>query len=534
MITLKLPIRKTEDKALIEKKQYNYSVAFRTLYKRLEETADPNFINEMKDRFALNDIEYRSLKADTISFVKREQTEKENKTNKIKELLSTLDETTNKRKRFKIIRKIAYLKKSLEHSSVFGGRRLLRDITKACNNGDAEKYEELKAKYTKNRIMPFSVMGEANRKGNRFFDFSQLNEGEITYKPQKGVKNRICFKVPKSKLGILARLSEVCMSKCISVSVRLSVDYVYLTYDEEALNGYSINESERRRDVNAIKSEKHLKDAETRLIKECYKKYYDEQRNKKLEGKVVDRCISIDMNPTNIGYSILQKKDGGKYTIIHKGCFDLSRLCRKTGWASSDPRQKKMNNKRKYETSIIVKELFKLAMHFRCSSFIVEDLDIKDKAFNDMSKEENRKNRNIWNREWISNIINRRCNETGICLVEINPCYTSFIGNIQHPYGDSCSASIEIGRRGLFKYTNGMFYPNITKEDIDTLESIFGSDALCSTDCNWMNMYKSLTKRFGIDEFQHRVRTMNVGQTPHSFSVNSYKSGIDSLLFHYL
>ena len=240
------------------------------------------------------------------------------------------------------------------------------------------------------------------------------------------------------------------------------------------------------------------------------------------------------MNPTNIGYSILQKKDGGKYTIIHKGCFDLSRLCRKTGWASSDPRQKKMNNKRKYETSIIVKELFKLAMHFRCSSFIMEDLDIKDKAFNDMSKEANRKNRNIWNREWISNIINRRCNETGICLVEINPCYTSFIGNIQHPYGDSCSASIEIGRRGLFKYTNGMFYPNITKEDIDTLESMFGSDALCSTDCNWVNMYKSLTKRFGIDEFQHRVRTMNVGQTPHSFSVNSYKSGITSLLFHYL
>ena len=53
----------------------------------------------MKDRFALNDIEYHSLKADAISFVKREQTEKENKTNKIKELLSTLDETTNKRKR---------------------------------------------------------------------------------------------------------------------------------------------------------------------------------------------------------------------------------------------------------------------------------------------------------------------------------------------------------------------------------------------------------------------------------------------------
>ena len=140
----------------------------------------------------------------------------------------------------------------------------------------------------------------------------------------------------------------------------------------------------------------------------------------------------------------------------------MDRLCRKTGWASSDPRQKKLNNKRKYETSIIVKELFKLAVHFRCSSFVMEDLGIKDEAFNEMSKEVNRKNRNIWNRALINQIANRRCNETGISLVGVNPCYTSFIGNIQHQYRDSCSASIEIGRRGLFKYINGMFYPHVT------------------------------------------------------------------------
>ena len=155
MITLKLPIRKIENKALIESKQYNYSGAFRILYKRLEESADPNFIQEIKYKFALNDIEYRSLKADVTSFVKREQTEKENKTDKIKELEEILFETTNTHKRFKITNRIAYLERSLEHSSVFGGRKLLKDITKAWNNRDTDKYKTLKTQYKKTEYCRF-------------------------------------------------------------------------------------------------------------------------------------------------------------------------------------------------------------------------------------------------------------------------------------------------------------------------------------------------------------------------------------------
>ena len=46
-----------------------------------------------------------------------------------------------------------------------------------------------------------------------------------------------------------------------------------------------------------------------------------------------------------------------------------------------------------------------------------------------------------------------------------------------------------------------MFYPHVTQEDMNILESMFGRDALCSTKCNWVNMYKSLTKHFGCEEF---------------------------------
>lgn len=79
-----------------------------------------------------------------------------------------------------------------------------------------------------------------------------------------------------------------------------------------------------------------------------------------------------------------------------------------------------------------------------------------------------------------------------------------------------------------------MFYPHVAQEDMNTLESVFGRDALCSTKCNWVNMYKSLTKHFGCEEFQYRVRTVNVDQDSRSFSLNSYKSGVVSVIFTYL
>jgi len=133
----------------------------------------------------------------------------------------------------------------------------------------------------------------------------------------------------------------------------------------------------------------------------------------------------------------------------------------------------------------------------------------------------------MWCRTLTEQIITRRCENTGIELIKINACYTSFIGNIQHGYGDSCSASIEIGRRGMFKYTKGMFYPLVKEEDIDTLGSIYGRDVLCSTAMNWVDIYKSLKEFFKDNkEFQDRFRTRNVKASSRTFSMDSYKSRV--------
>ena len=58
----------------------------------------------------------------------------------------------------------------------------------------------------------------------------------------------------------------------------------------------------------------------------------------------------------------------------------------------------------------------------------------------------------------------------GYELVEVNPVYSSFIGNLL--YGnencpDMIASSIEIGRRGYKKYSKGWFYPIFSIEHLN-------------------------------------------------------------------
>lgn len=517
----------------IKQKQHNYSYAFRRLYKMIEESTDKEFICKFKEVFSLNDIEYRSLVSDVKSFKKREQEAWEVKQESIDELVESLEnEKLTKRERFKALRKISYLSKGIGRESIFGGRKLIQKITYECNKKvrDTEKIKQLTNEFRDKRIIPFMVIGEANQNGNRFFNLSTLTDGIVTYKPFYGKKITIEVKTPKGWEKDLMKIATMAANNELSVSVRLSTKYLYLTYDEEQLNGYAVDEVSRRKDVKEIKSKHHPKEVESGLIKELYKEYYDKQREKKLSNKVTDRCIAIDMNPTDIGFSVLDKNGDNSASIVYCGMIDLGELCKKTGKSPSDAYTKYLNNKRRYEITIAVKKLFDIASHYGCSSFVIEGLKLKDK----LNHEVNRKVKNVWHRELLTRCIKRRCNETGIELIEINPCYSSFIGNIQHHYADACNASIEIGRRGLYKYENGGFYPSVTTEDICTLEAKFGDVVKCSTGSNWVNIYKSLQDFFIQKEFSYRLRTRidEVKEPYKSFSINSYKSNIKIIIFN--
>lgn len=545
MITRKLHISEIDNASFVQERCRQYSYAFRLMFKMFDESSDPEFAERFMQRFGLKDIDYRSLQSQVKAKKDAEATQKEKIEERISELEDALanDSKLTDFKRYKIHRKIAHLRKSLGNNPVFGGRKLLASITKEYNKGnskDETRLYELVNSFREKRVMPFNCTGEANQRGNRFFDLSAIAEGKVVYKPQKGTKVNIAFKLPKKFRDEIARLQEMAMSKEIAVSVSLDTEWLYLMFDEERLNGFAVDEVSRRYDVKLLKGKSLPKDREKEEIKSIYREYYRKQEEAKLEGKIEKRCLAIDLNPTNVGYSVLDRTDDGDCRVVSCGLIDISSLCRRLKSSSSSKVQKWQNNKRRYELTMIVKRLFTLARHYRCSKFIMEDLELGLPEETDYSTREfRRKVNNLWNRSLLENIITRRCNETGIELIKTNPVYTSFVGNMRHPYADATNASIEIGRRGLHRYTKGAFYPSMDVGSLSTVEAEkFGADASGETCSSWVELRKSLQSlcRDRAD-FEHRLRTALKDLPPESysrFSMFSYNSKVICITFNKL
>ena len=127
----------------------------------------------------------------------------------------------------------------------------------------------------------------------------------------------------------------------------------------------------------------------------------------------------------------------------------------------------------------------------------MEELNFKQKGVNESANEANRKTKNIWHRELTNNLITKYCNILGIEKIEVNPCYSSFIGNIKHIYFDPLNAALEIARRGQNKFVKGAFYPSLGSIDFDTMYHFFGLDVQKSTPANWQKAL-ALFKNSGL------------------------------------
>lgn len=378
MITRKLHIKSIDNLAYIQNKQDNYSYAFRRLYKMLDSATDNNFIIKFKSTFNLNDIEYRSLLSQVKSFKDREITTWKGKRERITILTNRLNNDTDltKRKKYKLHKTIQHLQNGLYRESTFGGRALQQRLTRECNkqgiNRNEDKILQLKSNFKHNRIMPFCIMGESNQKGNRFYDITELvNSGKVIYKPQYGTKINIDVKVPNKYKNELLRLIELTTTKDMAVTIMLSTEYIYLTYDNEYLSGYGIDIKQRNSEVREIKKHGYDKATESSIIKDVYKKYYNNQRDRKLCGKIDDRVFAVDLNPECIGYSILDKVDNGNgVKVVACGLISFKKLMAKTGKRSDSKESKYRNNKHKYEITIAVKYIFSLIKHYRCSRLV--------------------------------------------------------------------------------------------------------------------------------------------------------------------
>ena len=272
-----------------------------------------------------------------------------------------------------------------------------------------------------------------------------------------------------------------------------------------------------------------------KIISDIYKRYYENLRLQKLKDKIPTRYVAVDLNPEYIGYCICDKGENGIKKVIEKGVIDFRNLNEKLKLSSDNPLVKKQNNKREFEFHNSWASFFNCVKHYKCAYFVKEDMDNIGKNEASHINEANRKVKNIWHRKITECQIEKRCIENGIELIPVIPAYSSFIGNLIYNYFDATNASLEICRRGMFKYDKGQFFPAFTGTIFDTtsrnlvLKNELPRDAQIFKDCeSWKKLYKIATDnglrwRWGWDDVK----------TPYStFSMNNIKSKVSIVKFN--
>jgi len=458
--------------------QKQYSIAFRKLYCNAELISDETFINSIITKHIHSNKAYDYLAKEVLSFKNKEESYKEIVKKNIIKLYEKLKNETNIKIKSKIQKKISLLNKSLNSNVVFGGKRLLQVITKQKNK-NLELYLKNKRKFADNRLLPLVFYGESESKGNRFFNLKKLAEGEIIFKYENSKKkiSILFFKGTAKHKKILNQLSLMCQKKEIPITIKLTTTHLCITYEEGKINGKWFNNKQLYKNI------KHLTNKNER--KAFIAKAHLEHEQRIFGDKLQNRYCAVDLNPKGIGYCIADKTSNsfvGEFKVTKKGFIDFNLLSEKNI----------SYNKRRYEISIAIRNLFLDIVHHKVCHFIVEDLKNISGGHHG-NKSSNRQINNIWCRTLITQLSDKWCAFYGIKKTEINPVYSSFIGNILHDTYDPIAASIEICRRGMIKYTKGgHFLPsfhkgvitdvaNRTKMDYNELQSVDSWKELCKS-----------------------------------------------------
>jgi len=561
MITIPITHKSVSDEAFLIKKQIDYAYAFHKIHKGLHRLDDGIFPKYIQTKFNLTDIEFRSLVSQVKCKFEQTVTEKADKEQKIVELSKEILELEKEKKSNKITRqlfkkrnKIKHLEDSLLRDITFGGKETLRKLTKLHNkineinlikdpkerqkelNLNREEINKQRTLWENKRVLSFYLLGEANQKGNRFFDFDFANK-TLIYKPFKGKKIEIKYSCFGTHQETLLKLQPLIDSKLISITLNISKNKTSITFDNTILSGYYFDKTERTKEIKEVKKKNYSTELTKDLINEICKKYHEGLRAKKLEGKIENRFMAVDLNPEYIGFCIADKGENDIKKIVKKGVIDLRGLNEKLGLSSDNPLVKCQNNKRKHELINSLRSLFDMAIQYKVAYFVSEDIENIGKNKSLENKTANRKVKNIWHREITNWQIEKQCTANGIEHLKVIPAYTSFIGNIIYDNFDATNAALEICRRGMFKFTKGLFYPQLTGTNFDTMSKIMERenvklnlrDAQNFKDCrSWVELYK-IAAHNGL-----RWRwDWEMVEKPHSiFSMDNPKSKVNFIIFN--
>ena len=311
MITLKLKYRlkDEQDMSLIRDYQRQYSSCLHFLYNRI---SDNPSITEKELRLFYNNVDNCSL--------------------------------INKWLFQCAIGEAKQIYKSHGTKVIFGGK---------SNYFKRNKLAITKEEYKAKRISSIYSIGEACKSGNRMFRLKQDNV--LTFQPTK-----LChidlelIGLRKHRQTIISKLTELANHKKVTITYKLSNEYVWISYDEKL--------------VSSIET-----------------------------PKIKNRVFAIDMNPNYIGWSIVDWKSSSSFRIVKEGVISKKEL------NDYDNKQKIDSTKRKHISNIrhhaiieICKNLVDTAAYYRCDKFVLEDLKFKT---NSSYSKFNRLTRNQWCRD---------------------------------------------------------------------------------------------------------------------------------------
>ena len=125
-----------------------------------------------------------------------------------------------------------------EKRILFGGKNNLHQYLRGLID---------KATFRYHRMLPIGIQGEKLHGGNRLFAFD-IDRQRLTYKPSKNRHVEIRFLPMKKKIADeLSKVQELAEQNMITISVKLSEQYVCLTYDENLIYDAKFNKLQTRR-----------------------------------------------------------------------------------------------------------------------------------------------------------------------------------------------------------------------------------------------------------------------------------------------
>lgn len=309
------------------------------------------------------------------------------------------------------IKKANYLLLANKEKVIFGGK---------FNFFQRLKHKLNKDEFKSGRLLGIYSQGEKLANGNRKFKLDIANN-QIIFKFSKS--KHINLKLPilhKNYLYELINLEEQCNQNLSNFSVELKLDKICITFDDSSI----------------------------------YCSNYNGNSN---------IVAGIDMNPNYIGFSI-SKWNNGKRKVLLEEQYDLSYFTKNLHKSSNDTKSKHQNNKQIFELKEIAKDIINKCKLYKVGKFGIEDLNFKvgnqgkGKSFNRLTK-------NKWKRDSLVSALKKQCLLNKIDFIEVNPVYSSFIGNLCNDTPDPIAASLEIARRAMFKYIKGQFYPELIKAE---------------------------------------------------------------------